>query len=87
AVLILGLVVAGISLPSAPGFVGTIEYCFVLGLGFFDVDATRALSIGVFYHAISFLTVVAAGTFFMRRYRTSLSKLVREASQIKNLEE
>ena len=75
AVLILGLIVAGISLPAAPGFVGTIEYCFVLGLGFFGVSASEALGVGVFYHAITFVSVTLAGTLYFRRYNMSMNEL------------
>jgi uncharacterized protein (TIRG00374 family) len=84
AIFVLGLVVAGISIPSAPGFVGTIEYCFVLGLGFFGVDASAALGIGLFYHAITFTSVTLAGAFCLRRYNTSLGRLRHEATEAKD---
>lgn len=83
AVLILGLVVAGISLPAAPGFVGTIEYCFVLGLGFFGVSASEALGVGIFYHTITFVSVTLAGAFYLRRYNTSINELREGAIGVK----
>ena len=33
AIIVLVIIVAGLTLPTSPGFVGTIQYCFVLGLG------------------------------------------------------
>lgn len=65
---ILGLIVAGLSLPTSPGFVGTIEFCFVLGLQAFDVDASHALGAAVFYHTVLWVTVTLSGLFFMRKY-------------------
>lgn len=84
AVLILGLLVAGISLPSAPAFVGTIEYCFVLGLGLFGVSPDIALSIGIYYHAITFIAVTLSGAYFLRRFDSSLGKMAKAASGVKD---
>jgi hypothetical protein len=86
AVFVLALVVAGISLPSAPGFVGTIEYCFVLGLGFFGVAANEALGIGIFYHAITFVSVTLAGAMSLRRYGTSFHELRIQATKSKEVD-
>lgn len=84
AVLILGLVVAGISLPGAPGFVGTVEYCFVLGLGLVGVGANLALSIGIYYHALTFMSVTLSGAFFLRRLNTSFRKIAKAAAEADN---
>ena len=72
--IVLGLLVIGMSLPAAPGFVGTIEYCFVAGLGLFDVPASTAFGAAVFYHALTFGYVVSAGVFHARRYGALLSR-------------
>ena len=84
AVLILGLLVAGISLPSAPAFVGTIEYCFVLGLGLFGVNPDIALSVGIYYHAITFVGVTLSGAYFLRRFNSSLGKMAKAASAVRD---
>ena len=69
AIIILGLIVLGISLPGAPGFIGTIELCFVIGLGLFGVDKSQALAVAIFYHVLTFGFVTLAGTLFLPRYR------------------
>jgi len=69
--LILGLLVAGVSLPAAPGFVGTIELCFVVGLGFFGIHASEALGAAFFYHALNFVFVTGVGAHYLRRYHLS----------------
>ena len=84
AVFVLVLIIAGITLPSAPGFVGTIEYCFILALGFFGVDATDALSIAIFYHLTTFLFVILSGLVFLHHYGLSISSLAAIAGRSKN---
>ncbi len=51
----------GIMIPSAPGFVGTIQYCCVLGLGWFSVPDSQALSYSIVYHAGVFIPITGAG--------------------------
>jgi len=74
AIVVLGLIVVGISIPSAPGFVGTIELCFVLGLALFGVDASKALAIAIFYHALTFVFVTTIGAFFAVKHKHFLGK-------------
>ena len=61
------LITIGISLPSTPGFIGIIEYCFVLGLSAFDVPGEQALAAAIFYHVLTWLSITSAGTVFLRR--------------------
>ena len=71
-ILVLALLVAGLSLPTSPGFVGTIQFCFILGLEQFGVGANVAFSASVFYHIILFVTVTSTGVYFLHRYRLRL---------------
>lgn len=59
AAVVLGFLVLGVTLPSAPAFIGTIEYAFVFSLGLFGEEPASAISIAIFYHVLSFLYVVA----------------------------
>lgn len=68
ATIVLGLVVLGISLPSGPAYVGTIEYAFVLGLGFFAVTPAAALAAAIYYHVFMFVSVTSAGAICWARY-------------------
>ena len=76
-----------ISLPGAPGFIGTVEYCFVAGLGFFEVQPSEALSIAIFYHALSFMFVTSSGAFYLKNYGLSWKALKSGASEIKSAED
>lgn len=75
AVVVLGFVVAGLTLPTSPGFIGTIQYCFVLGLAPFGVDPARALAASIFYHTLLWTSVTATGLYFMRRYSVTLGEI------------
>lgn len=72
AILVLALLVAGVSLPTSPGFIGTIQFCFVLGLRQFGVDPNTAFAASVFYHAVTFVIITITGLYFMHRYQLKL---------------
>jgi len=74
AIVILGLTVAGLTLPSSPGFFGTIEYCFVLGLASIGVEPSVALSAAIYYHIPVWIVVTLTGLTLARRNRFSLRK-------------
>jgi uncharacterized protein (TIRG00374 family) len=69
------IVTFGIMIPSAPGFVGTIQYCFVIGLGLYGVAESEALSISIVYHASVFIPMTATGLFCLAREGMSFSGL------------
>ena len=82
AVVILGIIVAGLTLPTSPGFFGTIEYCFVLGLATVGVDASTALSTAIYYHIPIWLAVTLSGLLIVHLNRKSFRQLRDDASQI-----
>lgn len=69
------IVTFGIMIPSAPGFVGTVQYCFVIGLGLFGVAESEALSVSIIYHASTFIPMTAAGLFCLAREGMSFANL------------
>ena len=79
-ILVLGLMVAGLFLPSAPGFFGTIELCFVLGLRPYGIDAGQAFSAGIFYHVLAYVSVTGTGLVYLNHLGSSLHK-IRVASE------
>ena len=74
-VLIMALIVAGLTLPTSPGFVGTIQFCFVLGLKPYGIDQSVAFSASLFYHAILWSTVTLSGLYYLRHFNTTFAKL------------
>lgn len=81
AIVILGITVAGLALPTSPGFFGTIEYCFVLGLATVGVDASTALSAAIYYHVPIWLTVTLGGLLIVHLNNASFRQLKKEASK------
>jgi uncharacterized protein (TIRG00374 family) len=72
------LTVIGVSLPTAPGYVGSIQLAFVLALKPAGVSPESALAASMFYHALAYVSVVVGGLFFLRRYGMRFGQL-REA--------
>jgi uncharacterized protein (TIRG00374 family) len=81
------IVTFGIMIPSAPGFVGTVQYCFVIGLGLFGVAESEALSVSIVYHAGVFIPMTVAGLFCLAREGISFSGLKAAVREEKVAEE
>lgn len=60
-VVLLVVIVIGVTIPSAPGYVGTIQYATVAGLALFSVPKSQALSFSLVYHAAVFLPITITG--------------------------
>jgi len=73
------ILMTGIALPAAPGFLGTWHYATILALGLFDIAQPEALSFAVVHHAISIGAVILLGIIFLPFHLFTLFKL-REAS-------
>jgi hypothetical protein len=80
AFVVLMIVAFGIMIPSAPGFVGTIQYCSVAGLALFGVPKSTALSFSIVYHLCTFVPVVAVGFAFLFLEGYSLMELEKSAA-------
>jgi uncharacterized protein (TIRG00374 family) len=72
-------IVIGVTIPSAPGYIGTIQYATVAGLALFGVPKSLALSFSLVYHAAVFIPATIAGIiclpaagFSFRELRTSV---------------
>ena len=61
-----GLFVQGVgalggAIPSAPAGIGVVEGAYVVSLGFFGIDQSKALAFGLVMHAIAIITPVIWG--------------------------
>jgi uncharacterized protein (TIRG00374 family) len=67
----------GMTVPSAPGYIGVYHYLTVLALGVFDVERSAALSFALGMHALGFGSFTLVGAAFLvvglarRRYRVA----------------
>lgn len=69
----------GISVPSAPGYVGVFHAAAVLALAMFDVPGAAAFGYAVVYHAAGFIPITLCGWLFLLREHMSLAEARRGA--------
>jgi uncharacterized protein (TIRG00374 family) len=65
----------GVAVPSAPGFVGTIQFVSVIGLALFGVSRAQALSYSILFHLSQYIPVTALGLVFSFSEGLSFSKI------------
>ena len=69
------ILIIGIAIPTAPGFIGNWHYFCILGLALFGVPKTEALTFAIVYHALSIGIIILLGFIFLPFNRFSLSDL------------
>lgn len=69
------ILIIGITIPTAPGFVGNWHFFCVLGLGLFSIPRTDAFTFAVIYHFLSIGTVIILGLIFLPFNKFSFSGL------------
>ena len=71
-VVVLAVSVAGLALPTSPGFVGTIQYSFVLALSAYGISHDQAVAASVLYHALITIPPLLIGLYYFARsgYKT-----------------
>jgi hypothetical protein len=80
AILVLACTVLALLLPTAPGYVGAIQIAYVLALAPFGVSATEAVAASLFFHALSFASVVLAGWYYLHASGYRLADLRSEVA-------
>jgi uncharacterized protein (TIRG00374 family) len=74
-VLLIVLISLGSMIPSAPAFLGTMQYACVIGLGVYAVDRSHALAFSAVYHATQFFPITATGVYYAWRSHLHWSEL------------
>lgn len=67
--LILALIVLGSSIPTAPGYLGSFQAGYVVGIEAINGDPVQGMSASIFYHVIYAATAVALGMLALRHSR------------------
>jgi len=62
--LLIVLVSLGSMIPSAPAFLGTLQYACVVGLGIYSIDRADALAFSAVYHSTQFLPITLIGLYY-----------------------
>ena len=60
----------GSMIPSAPAYLGTMQYACIVGLSFYGVDKNAALAYSLIYHATQFFPITLVGFYFL--YKTQI---------------
>jgi uncharacterized protein (TIRG00374 family) len=62
--MVIVLVSLGSMIPSAPAFLGTLQYACVVALGVYGIDRANALAFSAVYHATQFLPITLTGLYY-----------------------
>ena len=77
------ILIVGIAIPTAPGYIGNWHLACVLGLSFFGLAEAEALSFAVVYHFLSIALVVVLGVIFLPFNKFSISDMKKQLNQNK----
>ena len=80
---IIALSALAVTLPSAPGYVGTVQAVFVFGLTPFGISQEIALAASVSYLLGQWIPVTLVGALFLVISRLSLRGLEAEGTQVR----
>lgn len=75
-----GIVVVGISVQFAPGFVGQLEAAIVAALALYGIPNNVASSYAIAYHAVTFLPIVLLGFWSLARSPVAIGDLRRTSA-------
>jgi glycosyltransferase 2 family protein len=84
AFVVLVLTIIGISLPNSPGYVGSIQIAYVLGLAPFGIAAGPAVAASIFFHVLAYASVVLVGLVLLHRTGSDLGTLIRASREPPN---
>ena len=74
-VFLIVIISIGSMIPSAPAFLGTMQYACVIGLAAFGVQRADALAYSTVYHASQFFPITLTGAYCAWRSHLSISEL------------
>jgi uncharacterized membrane protein YbhN (UPF0104 family) len=80
--LVLGLAVASVTLPTSPGFVGAIQVAFTIGLAPFGVGPDRAFAASVYYHLLAVTAVIVLGLVSLKQMGQTFRRAREDAEKI-----
>jgi glycosyltransferase 2 family protein len=75
ALLVQGMIVFAVSVPSTPGFFGPFEFAAKVGLGLYGVSETLAVAWALTFHMVSLVPITVIGLYYMARSGLHLGEL------------
>ena len=81
AFIVLAATTFGVTLPAAPGFVGTIQIAFTEALKPYGVQAASSFAASVFFHFFTYFFVTILGIILLKRMGYQLSQVQKQAEE------
>lgn len=81
ALVMMVILMIGIAVPTAPGFIGNWHYSCVLGLSLFGIAKTEALTFAIIYHFLSISFTIVVGLAFLPFLKFSWAGLRQEVGR------
>jgi len=75
------ILIAGIAIPTAPGFIGNWHYACILGLSLFNIAKPEAFSFALIYHFLSMAVVIILGIAFLPFNKFSISDMTKQMNK------
>jgi hypothetical protein len=74
-VVLMVILIAGIAIPAAPGYIGNWHFACILGLSIFGVAKPEAFSFALVYHFLSIVIVIVLGIVFLPFNKFSIADI------------
>ncbi len=81
AVVVMVILIAGIMIPTAPGFIGNWHYACILGLSLFGIAKPEAFSFALVYHFLSMVVLIVLGVGFLPFNKFSISDMTKQMNK------
>ncbi|MEP6494207.1 MAG: lysylphosphatidylglycerol synthase transmembrane domain-containing protein [bacterium] len=75
ALLVQGIIVVGVSLPSTPGFFGPFETAATWALPLYGVSASAAATWAIVFHVVSFIPITLIGAYYFARLGLTMGEI------------
>jgi glycosyltransferase 2 family protein len=82
AMVVLGVVAFGVTVPSSPGYFGVIQLCFMLVLKWFVEDRASIFAASVYFHVSQWVPVTAIGLLYFARTGLSIRQVEEVEEQL-----
>jgi hypothetical protein len=70
-----GLIVIGVSLPSAPGFFGLFESAAVISLGLYGIGESAAIAWALVFHVVTFIPITLMGAYYFAKLGLTMGEI------------
>ncbi len=81
AFVVMVILIAGIAIPTAPGFIGNWHYACILGLSLFGIAKPEGFSFALVYHFLSMIIVIILGVIFLPFNKLSISDMTKQMAE------